>query len=140
MVTMALHNPPIPVIPRAVRVFLACRTSRMTITRVRRTLSETEIERYATAGQKEPYTSGARWMSMVPTTILSTLALSATACSGRTRVPTYRAEVHKAGEGNDPEIHRVDNVTTIELGEGLGLNTWLSERRIKQRTDQKTIS
>ena len=31
MVTMALHIPPIPVIPRAVRVFLVCTMSRMTI-------------------------------------------------------------------------------------------------------------
>ena len=43
---MAMHNPPIPVIPRAVRVFLACRISRMVIMRVSKMLSATEIERY----------------------------------------------------------------------------------------------
>ena len=37
---------------------------------------------------------------------------------------TYRPEVHEAGEGDDPEIHGVDDVTTIELGEGLVLDTW----------------
>ena len=53
---------------------------------------------------------------------------------------TYRAEVHEAGEGDDPEVHGVDNVAPIELGEELGLDTWVSECRTKQRTDQKTIS
>ena len=46
MVTMAAHNPPIPAIPMAVRVFLACRMSRMTIMKVRRILSAIEIEKY----------------------------------------------------------------------------------------------
>ena len=46
IVTMALHNPPIPVIPRAVRVSLACRMRRVMIMRVRRMLSEAEIDRY----------------------------------------------------------------------------------------------
>ena len=36
---------------------------------------------------------------------------------------TYIAEVHNAGEGDDPEIHGVDNITTIELGEGPALDT-----------------
>ena len=44
MVTIVLYNPQIPVFPRTARVSLACRMSRMTIMRVRRTLSETEIE------------------------------------------------------------------------------------------------
>ena len=45
MVIMALHNPPIPVTPRAFRVFLAPRVSRMTIMSVRRMFSEVEIDR-----------------------------------------------------------------------------------------------
>ena len=45
---------------------------------------------------------------------------------------TYRPEVHEAGEGDDPEVHGVDNVTTIELGEGLALDVWVSERRINR--------
>ena len=49
---IALHNPPTPVVPVAVRTSLACRTSRTTIMRVRRTLSETEIERYGRPNQK----------------------------------------------------------------------------------------
>ena len=46
MVTMTLHIPPTPVIPRAVRVFLVCTMSRMMIVRVRMTLSESAIEKY----------------------------------------------------------------------------------------------
>ena len=45
---------------------------------------------------------------------------------------TYRPEVHEAGEGDDPEVHGVDNVTTIELGEGLALDVWVSARRINR--------
>ena len=44
IVMTALYNPPIPVVPRAVRVFLACTMNRLMIMRVRRTLSESEIE------------------------------------------------------------------------------------------------
>ena len=51
IVMMALQNPPIPVIPRAVRVFLVCRTSRMMIMRVSSALSEREIEKYGRADQ-----------------------------------------------------------------------------------------
>ena len=43
---MAMHNPPIPANPRAVRVFLVYRTSRTMIIRVRRMLRAIEIERY----------------------------------------------------------------------------------------------
>ena len=44
---MALYNPLIPTgAPMAERMFLLCRASRMTIIRVRRTLSEIEIEKY----------------------------------------------------------------------------------------------
>ena len=46
IVTMDVHNLLIPVGPPvAVRMLLLCRTRRMTIMRVRRTLSETETER-----------------------------------------------------------------------------------------------
>ena len=38
---------------------------------------------------------------------------------------TQRAEVHEAGEDNDLEVHGVDRVTTIELGEPM-LDTWAS--------------
>ena len=29
---------------------------------------------------------------------------------------THRAEVHEAGEGDNPEVLGVDNIATIELG------------------------
>ena len=51
MVAMALHNLPLPIPPMAVRTPLACRISRMTIMRVRRTLSESETEKYGMADQ-----------------------------------------------------------------------------------------
>ena len=47
IVIMTLYNSPIPPgLPMAARMFLQCRRSRMTIMRVRRTLSETEVEKY----------------------------------------------------------------------------------------------
>ena len=75
----------------------------------------------------------------MPVATLSTLALSVTVSFGRTQLRTHRAEVQEAGEGNDPGVHGVENVTTIELG-GQELSIWVNEHRIKQRTDQKTIS
>ena len=47
MVMMALYSPVSPLgAPMAVRISLLCRTSRATIMRVRRMLSEIEIEKY----------------------------------------------------------------------------------------------
>ena len=44
IVATALYNPPSPAgDPEATRTILTCKASRMTIMRVRRTLSETEI-------------------------------------------------------------------------------------------------
>ena len=51
MVMMNLDKPPIPVIPKAARVPLVNRMIRIMIMRVRRTLSETEIEKYTIGGQ-----------------------------------------------------------------------------------------
>ena len=53
---------------------------------------------------------------------------------------TYRAEVHEAGEPDGPGVPQAEDVAAIELGRGeLGLDTWVSECRIEQRTDQKPI-
>ena len=47
MVTMALYNPVAPEgASMAVRIFLLCKTSRITIMSVRRMLSEREMEKY----------------------------------------------------------------------------------------------
>ena len=47
MVTMAVYNPPAPPeAPIAFRMFLLCRMRRVTIMRLRRILSEREIEKY----------------------------------------------------------------------------------------------
>ena len=52
MVVIVLYNPPIPAVdPVAARTFLPYRTSRTVIMRVRRMLSESEIERYARGAQ-----------------------------------------------------------------------------------------
>ena len=58
-----------------------------------------------------------------------------------TEIRTQRAEVREVGEGDDPDVHGVDNIVMIELEEPvLVLDTWMSERSIKQRTNQKAIS
>ena len=38
---------------------------------------------------------------------------------------THRTEVHKARDGNDPEVLGVYYVATIELGEEPTLDTWV---------------
>ena len=52
---------------------------------------------------------------------------------------TQGAKVHNAGDGDGPEVHGVDEVTTIELSEELALDTWMSGHSVKERTNQKTI-
>ena len=54
----------------------------------------------------------------MPIPILLTLVLSVATGSWRTQVRTYRAEVHEAGEGDDPEVLGVDEVATMELQGG----------------------
>ena len=44
IMTMVLHNPPTPDIPRVVQMFLVCMMSQITIMRVRRMLSKSKIE------------------------------------------------------------------------------------------------
>ena len=68
------------------------------------------------------------------------LALSVAPDVQRTHVRTHRAKKHETGEGHDPEVHRVDNVAAIELLEEPALDTWISDRNIKQRADQKAIT
>ena len=57
MVTMTLYNPLIPLFPVEVRTFLVWRMSRMTIMRVRRTLSDSAIEKYGSPNQTPPVNS-----------------------------------------------------------------------------------
>ena len=54
----------------------------------------------------------------MPIPILLTLVLSVATGSWRTQVRTYRAEVHEAGEDDDPEVLGVDEVATMELQGG----------------------
>ena len=74
MVTMALHNPPIPVSPVEVRTFFVYTMRRVTIKRVRRASSESEIERYGIADHMLPVTSVFWWMSTMPIATFITLA------------------------------------------------------------------
>ena len=57
MVTMTLCNPLIPLSPVEVRMSLVCRMSRMMIMRVRRTLSDSAIEKYGRPNQMPPVKS-----------------------------------------------------------------------------------
>ena len=49
--------------------------------------------------------------------MMMTSALIVATSVWRTRVRAQRAEVHEAGEGDDPEVPGVDYVAAIELGE-----------------------
>jgi len=121
-----LYNPPSPLSdPMAAPTFLLCRMSRMAIMRVRRTLSEIEIERYGIAKSKETTLQilvpglEVRWMSvMIPIATTMTLARKVTLNSSKTLMRTYRGSVHEAGEGDDPKFRGVDHVAAVELKEG----------------------
>ena len=54
---------------------------------------------------------------MTPVTILMTLAPGEVTAFQRTQVHTKGAEVHEAGENDNPGVHGIDYVATIELGE-----------------------
>ena len=84
MVTMALHNPPLPDSPMAVRTFLVCRMSRMTIVRVRMTLSDSEIEMYGMVDHSLPVGCEDWYMYMMPVARSVTSALSIVPSSWRT--------------------------------------------------------
>ena len=144
MVTMALYSPATPAgAPMAVRMFLLCRTRRVTIIRVRRTLSETEIEKYgrpkliAIEFQMLLFGCEVWYMNVIPIAVLTTLARNVATSSWRTRVRTHRGEVHEAGEGNDPVFHGIDNVTTIELE--IAACVRHLDKETGQNTYQKTI-
>ena len=51
---------------------------------------------------------------------------------------THRTEVHDAGEGNDPEVLAVDDVTAVKLDEPAldGCTGW---HGIKQTTNHKAV-
>ena len=82
MVAMATYNPPNPAKdPVAARKFLPCRTSRTTIMKVSRTLSESEIEIYGRVDQGLIFThSSVGRIARIP------IAISLTSVLGVTRV------------------------------------------------------
>ena len=45
----------------------------------------------------------------------------------RARARTHGGKVHEEGEGDDPELHGVEYVATIELEEEPALDTWVVE-------------
>lgn len=74
MATTVLYNLLISVgDPMVAWIFLSCRTSRMTIMRVRRTLSETEIERCGRMSLTLPHPQEWEATIKIPIAILMTL-------------------------------------------------------------------
>jgi hypothetical protein len=122
----------------AARMFLLCRTSRMTIMRVRRTLSETEIEKYGRpklmATEFQMLLFGLRGLVDEHDTHRYINDVSPERCRRfvENSIRTHRGKVHEAGEGDDPEVHGVDYVATIELGGGAGV------RHLGERTQHQT--
>ena len=134
IVVMALYSPRIPPrAPRIMRTSLMCRTSRAAIMMVRRTLSETEIERYGrpkwTATETQSICSPRAWSTSVimPAAIFVTSTQSIAAGSRRTRTRTNRGKVHETGEGDDPEVRGVDCVATIELVTEPSSDAWATK-------------
>ena len=121
IVTMALYNPP-PGAPMTARMLLSCRASRRTIIEVRRMLSETEISRYI---RPEPWVKGgssSAHVSQGETTrtkmpIPVWMGLAGVTTLWGTQLRTQGGDVHGTGDDDDPEIHGVDYVATVELEE-----------------------
>ena len=140
MVAMDLYNPPIPAgDPVAAQIFPPRMTSRTTIIRVRRTLSESEIERYARLDQTPIVTrSSVGHIDKTPIAISSALALSATSIR-REQIHTHGTEVHEKGEGSDQKVLGVECIASVELGEKLALRTRTGDGGARRKTNQKTI-
>lgn len=66
------------------------------------------------------------------------VSLSVATRSWRSEIRTQRAKVYEAGEDDGPEVHGVDNVTTIKLEESTS-DTLTSENSIKRRTYHKAV-
>jgi len=145
MVEIALYNPLIPTWdPVAARMFLPCRTSRMTIIRVRRTLSETEIERYGipkrgSIGLLLRYLPCWKHSVTIPIPTLMGLVQSIAAGLWKGIIRTQRGKVQEARKNDSPEVRGVDNIATVDLGVEQALDVQASGCGIKHRTDQKTI-
>ena len=137
-----LYSP--PTLAGVVRTFLLCRTSRATIMRVRRTLTVTEIEKYGILKLKatdfQMRLSGRedqRMSAMMPIATSKMLVQSADASLWRTQTRTHRAKVHDGGDDDDPKVHRIGYVATIELEVSvLGAST---RTQHKQGTNQKAL-
>jgi len=57
----------------------------------------------------------------------------------RSRIRAHSAKVGKARQGNCPDVHGVNYVATVKLGEELASDTWVSGDRIKHTTNQNAI-
>jgi len=136
MVMTAVYNPVIPARTlAAVWVFLLCRTSQVMIIRVKRMLNEIETKKYGrlkwmlTAFQVPLSGCQVRWRNRIPIATLRTLARSAIASLQKPRMRTHRANIHEAGEGDDPKVHGANQVVTVELGGKLELDIWAKSNK-----------
>ena len=65
-------------------------------------------------------------MKTTPIAMLMRLA-QRIVCSRRGQAHTHRTEIDDAGDGDDPDVHGIDDVTTVELVGRLILDTWASD-------------
>ena len=139
IVAMIPYNPPIPARdPVAARTFLPYRTSRMTIMRVRRALSETVTERCGRMKLPLPHPQDLVASINIPVPTVMALTQGVAASLGRTRIHTHSSKVHEEWEGGDPEVLAVDDVTTAKLDKP-ALDTSARGCRTKQTTNQKAV-
>lgn len=120
---MVLYNPPVVVeVPKTFRMPLLCSMSRETIISVRRTLSATEIEwcgmpNSLMAAEIRVMLIGRETlvMKMIPVAVSMTLIESVGVAPRRAGARTQRSKVHQTWENNDPVVHGIDHVATVEL-------------------------
>ena len=114
---IVLYNlPTLVVAPMAIRICLLCETSRAMIISVRRTFSESEIERYGTSTLKGMYLSPGvvcQTQSIRPSAVPTMSVYNPMVGPKGSQRHTKRGKVHQAGEGNYPVVHSVENAATI---------------------------
>ena len=80
--------------------------------------SDSEIEKYEAQAESGIVPSGCEGQSTNTTPITVSVTLARCTVSGLqgTRIRTQRSNIHHAGEDDDPAVHGIQNVATIELG------------------------
>ena len=68
-------------------------------------------------------------MNVIPIAALRAVLVRSVAGLWRNEIRTDGSKIHDTGKSDDPEVHGIDNITTIELQGHRTLDSWAGEYR-----------